>query len=297
MMPTLRDEERQAELAVRGVTVLPFLEPHEVERLRAGYRALAADDDHGLTIDYMRPDRGFMASIAALVAPVWERHFDEVFVDHRPVFATFVVKHPGEASNMFLHEDRTYVDERQHRAGVLWIPLVDVGPGLDNGGLEVIPGSHRLTTAWSGTDTPELFRPFEDHLRERLEPHTVPAGWTAFYDTRLLHASPANRSSEPREALVCAVAPRAADLIHVVATSPTHRKVHRVDEHFFVDVHPHAVERSLDDRYPVIEEFDDASSLTLDDVRAILGEERAPVSSSTPGSHRSARSRWLRRRR
>jgi hypothetical protein len=270
-MATLRDPEREAELAARGVTVIPFLTPDEVEHLRDGYYAIAAEGDDGLTIDYMRPDRAFMQSIADLVAPIWERHFDEVFVDHRPVFTTFVVKHPGDASNMFLHEDRTYVDERKHRAGALWIPLVDVGPGLDNGGLEVIPGSHRLTTAWSGTDTPELFRPFEELLRSRLEPLSVPAGSAAFYDTRLLHASPANHSSRPREALVCAVAPRGADLVHVVATSPRHRVVHRVDPSFFVDVHPHTISAGLDDRYPVIEELDDDSTLTLDDILAVLG--------------------------
>jgi hypothetical protein len=74
-----------------------------------------------------------------------------------------------------------------------------------------------------------------------------------------------------REAVVCAVAPRQAELIHVVATSPHHRRVHRVDEQFFLDVHPHAVATGLDDRYPIIEEFDDSSTLSRDDLVAVLG--------------------------
>jgi ectoine hydroxylase-related dioxygenase (phytanoyl-CoA dioxygenase family) len=284
---TFRDPVLETEYREQGFVVTPFLDPDEVEWLRAGYRALIPAGDHGLTIDYMRPDRTLMHEIAALVEPVWSRHFPEVLADHRPVFTTFVTKHPGEASTMFLHEDRTFVDEHRFRAGTLWVPLVDVGPALPNGGLEVIPRSHLLTEAWSGTATPELFRRYETYLRERLLPVAVPGGHALYYDTRTLHASPPNLSSAPREAVVCAVAPREAELIHVVATSRRHRRVHRVDETFFLDVHPHAIDDDLDGRYPVIAEFDDDSRLEFDDLVDRLG----PSDTETDTEARAGRRR------
>jgi hypothetical protein len=279
---TFRDPALESAYREQGFVVTPLLDATEVDELRAGYEAIIPPGDHGLTIDYMRPDRRAMYEIAALVEPAWARHFPELFADHRAVFTTFVTKHPGEASNMFLHEDRTFVDERRFRAGTLWVPLVDTGPGLNNGGLEVIPRSHLLSDAWSGTDTPELYRPYEDYLRERLVPVAVPAGHALFYDTRTLHASPANLSSNARPSIVCAVAPRAAELIHVMATSERHRRVHRVDEQFYLDVHPHAVDERVEASYPVIDEFDDDSRLTADDVVAILGPDTHGLLPTTP---------------
>jgi hypothetical protein len=271
---TFRDPSAEATYRDEGFIVMPFLARDEVEHLRAGYRALVPPGDHGLTVDFMRPDRRYMYEILELVEPVLRRRLPEVFIDHRTVLNTFVTKHPGPASNMYLHEDRTLVDERRFRSGTLWIPLVDVGPTHDNGTLELVPRSHRLNRTMAGTDTPELFRPYEAHLLGRLRPVAVPAGHALYYDMRTLHASQPNRSSEPREALVCAVAPRQADLIHVIGTSRRHRRVHRIDEAFFLDVHPHAVDsEGLLPRWPLIHEFDDNSRLDPEDVADLLGSD------------------------
>lgn len=292
---TFRDPALEAEYREQGFAVTALLDADEIEQVRAGYRALVPPGDHGLTIDYMRPDRTAMHEIAALLEPVWARHFPELFTDHRPVLTSFITKHPGPASNMFLHDDRTLVDETRFRSGTLWIPLVDTGPHLDNGGLQLIPKSHRLNDVLAGTDTPELYRPYEAYLHDRLRSIPVPAGHALYYDTRTLHASPPNLTSEPREAIGCAVAPREADLIHVLATSRRHRRVYRIDETFFLEVHPHEVDRHIDGRWPMIAELDDDSRLDADAVVALLGpsdgpEEgpRRPVS-TPPGVHASAR--------
>jgi ectoine hydroxylase-related dioxygenase (phytanoyl-CoA dioxygenase family) len=269
---TFRDRSVEETYRREGFVVIPFLDADEVEHLRAGYRALVPPGDHGLTVDFMRPDRRYMYEILELVEPVLGRHLPEAFTDHRTVLNTFVTKHPGPASNMYLHEDRTLVDERHFRSGTLWIPLVDVGPALDNGTIELIPRSHLLNRTMSGTDTPELFRPYEAYLLERLRPITVPAGHALYYDMRTLHASDPNRSSEPREALVCAVAPRRAELLHVIGTSRRHRRVHRIDERFFLDVHPHTVDsETLLPHWPLVHEFDDNSRLAAEDVAEALG--------------------------
>jgi len=274
--PTLRDKVLDEQYHERGVVVTPFLTADEVGEIRVAYRSIAPPGDHGLTVDYMRPDRGVMAEVRELMAPVFTRHFPEVFVDHRPTLITFVTKHPGEASDMFLHEDRTFIDERRFRAGTLWIPLVDVGPDIDNGCLFVIPRSHLLARAFSGTGTPELFRPYEGYLRTHLEPLTVPAGSAAFYDTRTLHTSPPNRTDEPREAIACAVVPREARIIHVVGTTRRHRRVHEVNDKFFLDVHPHSIAIDLPPEYPVIEEYEDNSRLLPEDIAAVFGRDGDP---------------------
>ncbi len=270
-MTTFVDPALETDLIEQGYATFPVLEPGEVADLRDAYKALVPQGDHGLTVDYMRPDRGPLREIARLLEPVWARHFPEIFTDHVPVFTTFVTKHPGENSNMGLHEDGTFVDERRFRSGTLWIPLVDVSTEAQNGTLELLPGSHRLSESWSGPRTPLLHPPFERYLRQRLLPVTLTAGTGIYYDTRTLHASSANRSNEIREALVCAVAPRAASVIRVVATSRRHRTVHEVDRDFFLDVHPHEADDRIAERFPPIEEFDDDSRLDADRVVALMG--------------------------
>lgn len=257
----LADERLDAVLAAQGYVVLPLLAPGVVEALVEARARLAPAGDDGLTVDYMRPDRSIMRAVRSLVEPVWEEHLRPVFTDHQLVMATFVVKHPGHESGMFLHEDRSYVEEPGARAHTVWIPLTDVGPTLANGTLEIVPRSHRLASALSGSNTPELFRPYERHLRERLVPLEMAAGSAAIYDTRTLHASRPNLSGAPRVAVVCAVAPRGERLIHVRATSATGRRVHLVTPDFFVEHHPRRIEEAMPPDCPVVREYEDECAI------------------------------------
>lgn len=272
---TLRDPEHERAYLDDGFVVMPFLEPHEVAALTQAYWEMALDDDHGLTIDYARPDRAFMSRIEELLQPVWDRHFDDVFVDHVPVCASFIVKHPGPASNMFLHEDRTWVDERRFRSGTLWIPLADVGPDTDNGGLQIIRHSHLRMAGWSGTGTPDVIAPHHDQLRHGLEWVTAPAGHAVYYDSRTIHASPANRSDAARIVIACGVAPRAAQLIHVLGDGATGRRVFAVDHQFFIRHDLAAIPRALEEDYTLLEDFTEDASLTPGDVTSIVVAARA----------------------
>lgn len=272
--PALSDPEQETALRRDGYVVVPLLSPDTVAELREAYTRIVPPGDHGLTVDYMRPDRSVMRALRDLLDPVWTRALATTFVGYRPVMTTFVAKAPGPESGMFLHEDRSYVDEDRARAYTVWVPLDDVGPDRANGGLEVVPGSHRLATRLGGSHTPDLFRPYERFLRSRLVPVTATAGDAVVYDTRALHASGPNLTDAPRLALVCAVAPVDEDLLHVVATSRTRRRVHRVTPEFFVEHHPRDIERAMPADCPVVAEYDEEPELTPDQVAAALGSER-----------------------
>ena len=269
---TFRDETLERCYRDDGFVTMPFLDRGEIDEITSIYWSLAPDGDSGLTVDYLRPDRHYMAAISEMLAPVWARHFPLVFTGHRAIFVTFVVKHPGPTSDMFLHEDRSWVDERRLRSGTLWIPMVDIGPDLSNGGLQIVRHSHRLATTWSGTGTPDLIRPYERELRGALEPLTMAAGTAVYYDSRTLHASPANFSDAPRVALACGVAPADAQLIHVVAAGPRHRRIYAVDEEFFIRYGPREIIDGMPPQYPVIEEHDEDPVLTAHQVRAVVGD-------------------------
>jgi hypothetical protein len=276
----LLDAGQDAALAADGYVVVPgVLGPDVVAQLIERYQAIVPEGDHGITVDYMRPDRTVIRALTELLAPVWSAHLPAVFTGHRPVMSTFVVKHPGVESGMFLHEDRSYVDERRARAFSVWIPLCPVGPDRQIGTLEVVPRSHLLPVGPGGSLTPDHARPYERFLRERLVPLHLDAGDAVVYDTRLLHASGPNLTDHARIAVVCAVAPEGEPLIHVVATGATARRVHAVTPAFFVEHHPREIEVAMPDDCPVVAEFDDPSELSPEAVAAVFGvwPERDPV--------------------
>lgn len=282
---SLDDEDLDRRLDEFGYVTIPLLPADEVAALRRWYRDRAPATDRGIVMDYTRADRSYMADVRARLAPVWERHLLPHLAAYRVVVSSFVVKHPGEGTGMAVHDDRTYVDERRHRAVMLWVPLVDTDHS--NGGLAVVPRSHRLVDTLSGTGVPDWWDPVMPTMTQALNPLTVAAGTGVLYDTRLLHGSPPNTSGEVREAVVCVCVPDDVDVLHVVATSASGRRVHVVDEGFFVDRSMRDLRAGDLGDQPVLFETEEGTP-TLDpdvlaDIEAVLpqsgrpGEGLAPV--------------------
>ncbi len=275
--PVLCDPEADRLLADRGYVVVPFLDDDEVQSLRVGYRALAPPDDDGITIDFVRDDRRVLRAVADLLAPTWQRHLDGVFVDHRPVVATFVVKHPGPGSEMVLHNEPTFVDSEVPVTYNIWIPLVAATAEPPNGALELVPGSHRLAFGLAGFDTPLLFRPYERFLRRHTITLDVPAGAAVIYDTRLLHVSGPNLTEAPRPAIAAAIAPRSTPLVHVVCGGRRSRLVYAIGEDFFLDVHPQSAAAVLAAGHRLVREAQEGWSLGPREVAAALGTTETAV--------------------
>lgn len=252
--PALVDPDLETRLADVGYVVVPVLGADEVRTLRVAHAAVAEEPTAAAgdaVIDYTRPDRAAMGRVAGLVGSiVWPR-LTGAFDRYEPAFATFVVKPADPRSAMFLHEDRTWVDEPGVVTCTAWIPLVDTSPALDNGPLHVVPRSHRIPVGLSGTGTPRWCEHYEPFLRAHAVGLEVRAGEAVIYDSRLLHFSPANRRPGPRPAVVVTAVPTGSDLVHVVATDRRHRSVYAVDRRFFVDVHPADAAAVLAAAYPV----------------------------------------------
>lgn len=275
----VKDPSLRARLGSDGFAVVPFIDRGSVAELHHVQASIADPADHGLTIDYMRSDRSAMAEIRRRAVPLLADAVERLFDEPRIIMATFVTKHPGPESAMFLHEDRVYVDEANHRAVTLWIPLCDSAATLRNGHLEVVPASHRLPIGPTGSNTVHLEPDVEARLRDHLRPLSVPEGHAAVYDSRLLHMSPPNESDHRRTALVVVVIPRSAEAVHVRRSG--HRlRFHRVDEDFYVDLHPRSVELGIPERYPCVAEMPEPVPIGQEAVEEWLASRDRPVGGS-----------------
>src|SRR6185436_576497 len=104
----------------------------------------------------------------------------------------------------------TYTDERRARPVFFWCPLVDAGP--ENGGLAVVPGSHRWLTGIRPSRSVEATEAVRDEIAALAVDLTLRAGQAVAFDPALLHGSGPNPTDEPRPAFTVAVVPRGEPL-------------------------------------------------------------------------------------
>lgn len=274
----LRDPALDRRLAADALVAIPLLGAEELREIEAAYWHLVPRNERGIVLDYLRADRGLARELAALMAPVWERVVPQVFTQHYPVYTSFVVKHPGEDSGLFIHRDLHVDDERHRRTFSLWMPFTDTSAELDNGPLAFVRGSEQIRHGAFGPNAVGLFSPYEQALGQRLDPVTVPAGTALVYDAKLLHASAPNRTAAPRLAVGCLLARRDQPVVQVMASGRRHRKVHAVDADYFVEHAPSEIaEHGMPARYAVVDEYDEEPGLTAE---AVLGPDLAAVGST-----------------
>ncbi len=116
-------------------------------------------------------------------------------------------KPPLKGQNVSWHQDYSYWQRTAPRNHITaWIGLDD--SRLDNGCLQVIPGSHK----WGLLDTVDLVGGDMNALKEQLSPEQaaqfkptpveMPVGQCSFHDSLTIHGSMPNTSERPRRALI-----------------------------------------------------------------------------------------------
>lgn len=253
---TFRDPEMQSRFVHDGIVRFPALGPDDLARIEVLHRARSATEGPAFAPDFAAADRSLVAETTTLARELLDPVIERVFADHRICFATLVVKDVGDSSGMEPHDDRSYVDERRHRALTVWVPTIDTSPEIDNGCLHVVPGSHRLATSPAGSNTPDWYRPYLQVLAEGSVPFPCRAGDALAYDTRTVHHSPPNRSGRVRLALAVVVVPRGAEIVHVEAMDRVRRRLYVVDEEFYLRHSPRSLRHRVPPEAELIEEFE-----------------------------------------
>ena len=248
---TLADPDLQAEFARVGFVKLHLLDDDAVERLRAIYDEIFPEELSGFIPTYAvpMPERKAVATervraeLGPLVLPLFDRH--------RAFNSSFLMKYPGDDSALPLHQDVTYVNERVFRTAVAWVALDDADDELDNGPLQVVPGSHRFDHLYRGTHTWWPYGGVTDFLEEHcLLSVPVRRGDVLIMDNALIHCSFPNRTDRSRLAVALALAPEEAELLHAIGDDSGTLSIYDVDEQFFVDETPYTLmDHGLPERY------------------------------------------------
>jgi phytanoyl-CoA hydroxylase len=112
-------------------------------------------------------------------------------------------KHPQFSSDSGWHQDLRYWSYQRGELITAWLALGDERP--DNGGLMVIPGSHRHRFETGAFDQKQFFRTDHESNQswlERAQPVTLDAGDVLLFHCKLLHAASRNHGIQTKLAAV-----------------------------------------------------------------------------------------------
>lgn len=208
-----KDPEQQALFDRQGYITLPFLSKEQIEQLDQYFdethRQLPAS---GFVSDSYSGDFELKKKASDKIVAVFQQSYDRFFQNYTPFGGSYLYKIPSEDSDLVLHQDWTIVDEEQHIALNVWVPLCDIH--ADNGPLMVLPGSHYPSFPVLRAPTlPFFFTGNEELVMKHLIPLYVKAGEAVVLNQSLIHYSPPNRSGHIRKAITAGVKTQGAPMI------------------------------------------------------------------------------------
>ena len=156
--------------------------------------------------------------------------------NYRPLFANFLVKSPRSNHVVGLHQDWTYTDEINFHSVNVWLPLQ--ATNAKNGGLYVIPGSHKLPFSIRYTPFEEkLYNVDINLLKQKSVLIETQLGDAIIYDSRLLHFSEGNLSDEFRVACAGIFLPKDAPALYYYLNGKTMNE-YQTDMDFYCGLNP-----------------------------------------------------------
>jgi hypothetical protein len=216
MEQLFQDEALQQQLDQDGCVVVPFLSADELAVLREFYASHHPDGmppqmRDGIHMTIWCSDRTYKDDIREGLKRILHAASHRLYQDFRLLAPVFIVKRKGDDTTFPIHQDWNVVDETQHRAFNMWIPLHDVD--ASNGALWIVKGSHKFPNHVRGPGYlfPRLYH-LEDHIRPRMEPMAMQAGQALIFYHRVLHGSPPNQTDDPRVVVAMSVLPEAVPL-------------------------------------------------------------------------------------
>lgn len=212
-MKILENDILNKTLSKKGFVVLDPLAKDVVEQLRSYYTSLQSPIKKGFHPSLMWDNPVQKKEINQNIRTLIEEWVSTHFCNHRILYCNFMVKEPGEESRMQLHQDWSYVDEKNDQSFAIWFPLQDLND--QNGPLSMIPYSHLFQNHNRG---PGVHCPFQKHEEYIISEFGIPLflkeGQPVVWEHHLLHYSPPNYSEQSRLAVTAIIVPKDKNIYH-----------------------------------------------------------------------------------
>lgn len=229
-----------------GYAVVPFLNTEQVNELKTIYTAehQLKMENGGMFYSLYSKDIQYRKRIHTKIADVVSNSLENYFKDYKNIVNIFITKASGTESEFYLHQDSTALNEHEHSALSVWIPLQDIT--INNGALAVIEKTHSLFSPYRGITIKPPYSNIQTTLKEYLKPIYLKAGEAIFFDSRLIHNSLPNTSGNDRLVVLCGIFPKDAKFITCYKSPQENAKIELIEqddtyilenENFYYDCH------------------------------------------------------------
>jgi hypothetical protein len=208
-----KDPKNQELFDKQGFIILPFLEQMEIQKLEDFFERTHPHipKDQFFSDSYLS-DFNFKKDASEFIVSVFDRAYQNYFMNYQPFGGSFLFKSPGANSALAAHQDWTIVDENEEYALNCWVPLCDIDE--NNGALMILPGSHFDNFPSLRAPTlPFFFHGNEEIVQRNLVPMYVKAGMAVVLNQSVIHYSQPNTSSHVRKAITAGIKSFGAQMI------------------------------------------------------------------------------------
>lgn len=261
-----KDSKLRQELHEVGYTVVPFLDKDQIVSLKKLYELEHSLDmkNGGMFYSLYSKDLEYRKRIHNEIANIVSPSFERFFNDFKNLVNIFITKASGGDSEFYLHQDSTALNEFEHSALSIWIPLQDIT--TENGALAVIEKTHHFFSPYRGITIKPPFRNIQPVLKEYLKPIYLKAGEAILFDSRVIHNSLPNTSGKDRLVVLCGIFPKDAKYLTCYKGPDPNAKIELIQEEdsfilenksFYYDCHSRpltgSVLREVEDDFPLMD--------------------------------------------
>lgn len=225
-----KDTSLKNEVHEKGYTIVPFLSSVQIEALRTLYKKEhnLEMQNGGMFYSLYSKDLEYRKRIHNEIANIVLPSFEKYFINYKNIVNIFITKASGNESEFYVHQDSTALNELEHSALSIWIPLQDITH--DNGALGVIEKTHSFFSPFRGITIKQPFQSIQSTLKEYLKPIYLKAGEAILFDSRIIHNSLPNISGSDRLVALCGVFPKEASYLTCYKGPEPNSKIELIQE-------------------------------------------------------------------
>ena len=201
-----------------GYVRVPFISKEEVEELKqlffdslpsSGGQITAGEtgvqNSNAITYDFTFIDKNpdYKRKVFDIITKRFKVATDAILDNYKPIIANYIRKQT-ETGEVPLHQNWAFANDRKCSTISIWCPLVD--STVENGTLQVVPGSHKRFGEVRGPMVPwELDAIKKEIIERHLIPLETTAGECVILDDSIVHYSAVNKTNDLRLAiqLIC----------------------------------------------------------------------------------------------
>ncbi len=200
-------KELNSSLQKNGFVVVSLLNNDEISELEHFFYSSESEFQNKFTT-YACNNIQYKKDVDNLLKKVIGKKLERIITPEMiPFWGNFMLKKPDENSDMPLHADWQYVDEKKYISLNVWTPFIDTS--LENGSLHVVPKSHQHCNYPRGINLPRYYEIKDKEIKTKFGKELkLKKGEAVIYDHRLLHYSYPNKSTKNRLAATLVYVPK-----------------------------------------------------------------------------------------